>query len=1341
MNRLLRRSAWHTALVFLLSCAHDGSPPVPAPVAAPEVNATTQPTGAFVASTDGVSGTPAFLWAADATPAPRGASVEGAARFHLRRLAGAYKARPRLAEDAALVTVNRLDAGARVVVLQQRIGDVDVYPGKVKVVMKANLDLVAIAGSLRSQVATRSFALTPAQALAAALSSHFGASVGAGQIAARGPAEAGYTRLALNAAPAARGGSLRLDEPARVKPVFVYSAAGAALVPAYYVELNGATSAGTSSESYRYVIDATAGKVLERASLTADAAFNYRVWADTTGDRRPADGPQGDYTPHPTGVSDNTDPPFVTPSLVSMDAFNVNPSGTADSWLASGATQTVGNNVDAYTDNTAPNGYSNGDLRATTTGTRAFDRTYDPTRQPGESADQQMASVTQLFYVTNWLHDYYYGSGFDEAAGNAQLSNFGRGGVGGDPLLAEAQDGLLTGSRNNANMSTPADGASPRMQMFVFNGPEERGLVVPSLGITRDNAGVTTPLAFGPHFYDITGEVVLAVDATAPTADGCSALVNDVTGKIVLIDRTSTCSTPVKVKNAQNAGAIGALVANNVGSVEVVNLSGVDPTITIGALGISLGDGNALKAALAAGSVTAELKRDGTPDRDGGIDNMVIAHEWGHYLHHRLADPCGTNQCGGSSEGWGDFTALQMVLREGDDLDGTYGCGVYAPRVFGDSSYAGIRRFPYSVNMARNGLTYRHIVNGATLPDGTRGTSEAHDEGEIWASAMWEVYVALQKRRLEPGASARTFAEVQRRMASYVVAGLQLMPPDATFTEQRDALLAAMLASDADDAAVAAAAFARRGLGSCAVAPPRASTDNAGLVESFEVKPVLGLADVELTDATLACDSDGVLDVGERGRLSVTLVNGSVLASSATDVTVASATPGVVLPMASVHVPALPAFGSVTVDVEVSLDASVTGVQELQFTVGAADPGACVPQVTIAAGVRANTDDRLAASADDDVEADVSAWTASGDPAWARQATAPLAHRWNGSDPGVTADASLVSPTLQVSATAPFVVSFLERYKFETGGTTFFDGGVLELSRDGGSTWIDASTLVPTIGYGGTLAAGGTNPLQGRRAFVNQNATYPAFEAVTLDFGNQLAGESVKLRFRVGSDLNTGAAGWDLDDLHFAGIDNTPFSVVVEDQPSVCPVAPEAHAGDDQIVAGGALVALDASASRDANGDALTYEWTQTAGPAVALSGAHGVVAAFHAPVVAAGESLTLTFAGAVSDGRASGTDETSVVVAGPPPPLPDAGVADAAPPDADVPDAAPSAPDAAPSAPDAAPVTHADAGPSGGGDDDGGCGCTVARRSNGAGGAAGGALSLLALSGLVIARRRRRRV
>jgi len=73
--------------------------------------------------------------------------------------------------------------------------------------------------------------------------------------------------------------------------------------------------------------------------------------------------------------------------------------------------------------------------------------------------------TTTLFYYNNLIHDYLYSIGFTEATWNFQQDNFGRGGEGGDGLSAQVQDGSGT---NNANMSTGADGASPRMQMYLF---------------------------------------------------------------------------------------------------------------------------------------------------------------------------------------------------------------------------------------------------------------------------------------------------------------------------------------------------------------------------------------------------------------------------------------------------------------------------------------------------------------------------------------------------------------------------------------------------------------------------------------------------------------------------------------------------------------------------------------------------------------------------------------------------------------------------------------------------------------------------------------------------------
>jgi hypothetical protein len=117
---------------------------------------------------------------------------------------------------------------------------------------------------------------------------------------------------------------------------------------------------------------------------------------------------------------------------------------------------------------------------------------------------------------------------------------------------------------------------------------------------------------FGPALTSpgVTGNVVIAqdpADAAGPsTTDGCSAITNNLTGRIALVDR-GTCGFAVKVKNAQSAGAIAALIVDNVAGGPPVGMSGVDPTITIPSVRITLADGNAVKAALASGTVNVTI--------------------------------------------------------------------------------------------------------------------------------------------------------------------------------------------------------------------------------------------------------------------------------------------------------------------------------------------------------------------------------------------------------------------------------------------------------------------------------------------------------------------------------------------------------------------------------------------------------------------------------------------------------------------------------------------------------------------------------------------------------------
>lgn len=206
-------------------------------------------------------------------------------------------------------------------------------------------------------------------------------------------------------------------------------------------------------ERFRLLIDAATGEVLLRRQLTVYLAnATYNVFTSDS----PSPLSPGHSTPS------TNQPPLVSRSLVTLSALNTNASPVG--WIHDGENETRGNNVDAHLDRNADD---SPDLpRPRGNPFRVFDFPMDPTQAPATYGD---AAAVQLFYWCNWMHDKLYELGFTEAAGNFQKDNFGRGGLGGDAILADAQDGS---GFNNANFTPTADGQPGRIQMYVFTGPE-----------------------------------------------------------------------------------------------------------------------------------------------------------------------------------------------------------------------------------------------------------------------------------------------------------------------------------------------------------------------------------------------------------------------------------------------------------------------------------------------------------------------------------------------------------------------------------------------------------------------------------------------------------------------------------------------------------------------------------------------------------------------------------------------------------------------------------------------------------------------------------------------------
>ncbi|KAJ9061554.1 hypothetical protein DSO57_1019473 [Entomophthora muscae] len=114
------------------------------------------------------------------------------------------------------------------------------------------------------------------------------------------------------------------------------------------------------------------------------------------------------------------------------------------------------------------------------------------------------ASITNLFYWCNTLHDLYYRYGFDEAAGNFQENNFGRGGRGDDAVVASAQD---ADGYDNANFATPPDGQRPRMNMYIWDMsyPLRDGDLEDDIITHEYTHGLSTRLTGGPANSDCLG--------------------------------------------------------------------------------------------------------------------------------------------------------------------------------------------------------------------------------------------------------------------------------------------------------------------------------------------------------------------------------------------------------------------------------------------------------------------------------------------------------------------------------------------------------------------------------------------------------------------------------------------------------------------------------------------------------------------------------------------------------------------------------------------------------------------------------------------------------------------
>jgi hypothetical protein len=430
------------------------------------------------------------------------------------------------------------------------------------------------------------------------------------------------------------------------------------------------------------------------------------------------------------------------------------------------------------------------------------------------------AAVTNLFYMNNIMHDLWYQYGFTEANRNFQAVNYGRGGSGNDAVNAEAQDGasLSTPNLNNANFSTPGDGSAPRMQMYLWNSNPPKMLI--NSGTLTGTNYVINDNAFNPGHVNIpvaptslTNDLVLYQDANPDITDACEVPTNAtaLNGKIAVI-RRGTCDFVVKVKNAQNAGAIGAIIINNVPGG--ISMGGADGTITIPAISMSLEDGEELIASMGAGTVNVSISiQDGAYiNADGDFDNGIIAHEYGHGVSGRLVGGgAGLNSSEQPGEGWSDWLWLMMQIKAGDTRNDARGIGTFAGNE--PTNGIGIRKYRYSTNMSVNPHTFASTNTMWYTDTGGIDKVNVHAVGSVWCVMLWDLaWNYIDRYGYDSNIYNGTGGN--NKVMRLIIDAMKLTPANPSLIQCRNAIIQADVnATSGQNYCMIWETFARRGMG------------------------------------------------------------------------------------------------------------------------------------------------------------------------------------------------------------------------------------------------------------------------------------------------------------------------------------------------------------------------------------------------------------------------------------------------------------------------------------------------------------------------------------------------
>lgn len=890
---------------------------------------------------------------------------------------------------------------------------------------------------------------------------------------------------------------------------------------------------------WQIMVDAQTGTIIDKQSLTSKCSFSPQQFTRTNADNCvEIVTEETTQTLGPDGASYNVFPYYIEgptfgsrQTLTDPAQLSASPYGWHDTNGADGAEYTItrGNNVHAYLD-LQDIGISQGDEPD---GGNTLNFNFPFNINAEASANRKMA-VTQLFYMNNFMHDFSFQYGFDEEAGNYQQKNYNTNlADANDYVQAEGQDGSATGTSNNAYFSSPADGGNGHMSMFTWVGQGAKDFTILSpAGIA--GSYLTGSADFGPEITSIpvSGDIILVNSgATLPT-EGCNSISQDLTDKIALVDR-GTCYFAEKAINAQDAGAIGLIIVNfennTINMTAPANLSNL---VTIPVVMLTSSNGDLIKSYINNGSVvSASIVKgitSGPDSLDSDLDNGVMAHEYGHGISNRLTggrlSPSCLSNKENMGEGWSDFFTLAVSAKATDDGTEARGIGNYVTNL--PTTGPGIRIYPYSTDMSINPHTYYDILY-----------AETHDLGETWTACIWDMYWLFVEQYgfdedIYNGTGGNNIA------IQLVFDGMKLQPCSPGFVDGRDAILAADMANNnGANQCLIWKAFARRGLG--VGASQGSSTSIGDGLESYEIPP--------------SCTNELFLkksvteSINPGDTIQVSLHIGNYKGTDLTGVTVSDIIPEgthFITGSASIE----PAISSATLSFDLG---DMTNQSDLTITY----------QLT--------TDlDHATKLWADDFETTDAAWdqeSIDGDNYWdwefSNLITYGQPHSGNRffyieGEYGSSDQSLLLIDPINISGTKP-IMRFFHSYDTKAGE----DGGIVEISTDGGTIWADLQPNIFRNDYTGKIKYS-TFVIPNQKAFWGTTPTDDptGYMETMIDLSSYI-GDDIQIRFHfaTGSDsTDEKSLIWAVDDVEFQDMlnYNSEACVTTNEGDQICSSAP-----------------------------------------------------------------------------------------------------------------------------------------------------------------------------------------